>query len=583
MTAASEAPAQSPAYRRLEELIVAERCVVLDGGIATELQRDHPSQDRGTPEELWGTWGLYRAPQAVRKVHRSYVAAGCDVISTNTWSILSTPDAERRTAPRGRDSAHWLDVARLGVQLARQAVEDEGREESCAVAFTISEDVTSDRQRETVALLARAFREAPPDLILLETLTLIRDPSTFETVELLLETGLPVWLSFRRCRHGVCGVYGEHWGPPEGDLFGRAARRFEQMGVGALLINCLPVEHVAGMIQWLRDFTGMPLGVYPNLGHLAGREWRFDERIGPAEYAQLALEWREEGAQIIGGCCGTTPEHIAAAAKAVEGTKPGSKRPHLSEYGDTDDASPDEPAPRPWLDRQGRVVNPLPFPKLTIDEGVFVPTQGSYLCWKYLFSEGVGAGKRCLDVGCGCGILSVQLALNGAAQVHAIDIDRDAVANTLANAFRNDVSDRVDGENVDLYQWEPDERFDVVVASLYQMPVDPFEETTGHRPLDYWGRSLLDHFLHILPTLLEEDGRAYVMQLSIVGEGETSRLLEQLGLRCQVVDFSFFPFGPLFEANKEQITRVEELSDAYHLTLGGQDVMVAYLLEIQRD
>src|SRR5207342_1502333 len=181
MTAAPEAAARSPAYQRLEELIAAERCVVLDGGIATELQRDHPAQDPAPAEELWGTWGLYRAPQAVREVHRSYVAAGCDVISTNTWSILSTPDAERRAAPRGRDSAHWLDVARLGVQLARQAVEDEQRHGTCAVAFTISEDVTSDRQRETVALLARAFREDPPDLILLETLTLIRDPSTFET------------------------------------------------------------------------------------------------------------------------------------------------------------------------------------------------------------------------------------------------------------------------------------------------------------------------------------------------------------------------------------------------------------------
>ena len=71
------------------------------------------------------------------------------------------------------------------------------------------------------------------------------------------------------------------------------------------------------------------------------------------------------------------------------------------------------------------------------------------------------------------------------------------------------------------------------------------------------------------------------MQLSIVGAQETSRLIEARGLRCQVVDFGFFPFGPLFDANKGQILRVEELSDAYHLALGGQDVMVAYLLEIQ--
>ena len=582
MIPAGLATARSDAYRRLDELFAAERCVVLDGGIATELQRDQPAREAGFDEELWGTWALYRAPQAVREVHRRYVEAGCNVISTNTWSILSTPDAERRVGPGGADASHWLDVARLGVELARQAVDDEGRTGECAIAFTISEEVTSDRQRETVALLARAFQEDPPDLILLETLTLVRDPSTFETVQLLLETGLPIWLSFRRCRHGVCGVFGQHWGPPEGDLFGRAARRFEQMGVSALLINCLPVDHVRGIIPWLRDFTELPLGVYPNLGHLAGGHWRFDEKIGPVEFAELALEWREEGAQIIGGCCGTTPEHIAAVAAAVADTKPARKRPTLPEHvlngGPATAGSP----PSPWLDTKGRVVNPLPFPKLVVDQGVFVPTHGSYLCWKHLFSAEIGKGKRCLDVGCGCGILAVQLALNGAAHVHAIDVDRDAVANTLANAFRNDVSERVSGEDVDLYEWEPKERFDVVVASLYQMPVDPFEEPTGHRPLDYWGRTLLDHFIRSLPTVLADDGRAYVMQLSIVGQRETSRQLDRLGLRSRVVDFGFFPFGPLFEANKEQIDRVEELSDAYHLSLGGQDVMVAYLLEIAR-
>ena len=320
------------------------------------------------------------------------------------------------------------------------------------------------------------FAEEPPDLILLETLTLIRDPGTFETVELLLETGLPVWLSFRRCRHGVCGVYGQHWGPPEGDLFGRAARGFEQMGVGALLINCLPVDHVPGMISWLRDFTDLPLGVYPNLGHLAGSRWRFDEQIDPAAYAQLALAWREEGAQIIGGCCGVTPEHIAALAAAVADTKPGRKRPPLDErlFG----REPEAPPAEPWRDEQGRAVFPLPFPKLTVDEGVFVPTTGSYLVWKTLFESGVGKDQACLDVGCGCGILSVQLALNGAARVHAIDIDEAAVGNTLANGFRNGVADRLTGEAIDLYHWQPTERFDLIVASLYQMPVDPYEEAT---------------------------------------------------------------------------------------------------------
>jgi S-methylmethionine-dependent homocysteine/selenocysteine methylase/SAM-dependent methyltransferase len=580
--ARSRGTISSGAYRRVEELIAAEQCVVLDGGIATELQRRRPIDGHGPDPEFWGTWALYRAPQAVLEVHRRYVETGCNVISTNTWSILSAPEVEVRGSSGGPELAHWMDVARLGTQLARQAVVEGGREGECPVAFAISEEVNSDRRRETIELLTRVFDEEPPDVILLETLTLIRDPTTFETVDLLLSTGLPVWLSFRRCRHGVCGVYGQHWGPPEGDLFGRAARRFEEMGVGALLINCLPVDHVPGMVSWLRDFTGLPLGVYPNLGHLAGSLWRFEEHIGPQEYAQLALSWREEGAQIIGGCCGTTPEHIAAIAEALAGTKPGRKRPPLSPTATEDGERAVQADVQPWLDARGRSLFPLSFPQLTVDPGVFVPTQGSFLIWKHLFETGLGEGKSCLDVGCGSGILAVQLALNGASSIHAIDIDQDAVANTLANAFRNGVADRVTGEDIDLYHWEPKERFDVVVGSLYQMPVDPYAEPTGHRPLDYWGRTLLDHLLRLLPALLADDGRAFVMQLSIIGRLDTSRLLREVGLSAHVVDFSFFPFGRLFTENSDQIARVEQLSDAHHLVVGGEDVMIAYLLEITR-
>jgi S-methylmethionine-dependent homocysteine/selenocysteine methylase/SAM-dependent methyltransferase len=580
---ASATARPSRAYHRIQDLLAEERCVILDGGVATELQRVQPRHgERAQPDRgLWGTWALYRAPEAVLDVHRRYVDAGADVISTDTWSILSLPEIGHRVGPGQASPPHWMDVARTGIRVARRAVDEAGRTGECAVAFAISEEVSSGSRRETVELLSRIFEDEPPDLLLLETLTLIRDPLTYETVELLLETGLPVWLSFRRCRHGVCGVYGEHWGPPEGDLFGRASRRFERMGVGALLINCLPVDHVTGVISWLRDFTDLPLGVYPNLGHLANGSWRFDERIGPEEYARLALGWREEGAQLIGGCCGVTPDHIAAAARALSDTKPGHRRPPEADL-------PGDPGPEvvasaePWLDDRGRRLYPLPFPEITIDPGVFVPTQGSYLVWKVLFEQLIGENARCLDVGCGCGILSVQLALNGAVSVHSIDIDRNAVANTLANAFRNGVADRLTGDAVDLYQWEPDRRYDVVVASLYQMPVDPYEEPTGHRPLDYWGRNLLDHFISLLPRLLDDGARAYLMQLSIVGQRRTAELLERHGLEGRVVEYSFFPFGPLFSHNKEQIERVEELSDAYHLVLGDEDVMVAYLVEISR-
>ena len=567
-------------YGRLMGLIATDQCVILDGATGTELIGVSGKRPE-VEEHLWGLTALLDSPDDVLAVHRRYVETGCDVISTNTWGL---PSALRRGGVELMDPSepvHWMDVARRAVRLARTAARDAGREDEVAVAFSINGDVDTPDGRETIRLLARAFEEDRPDLILVETLSLVRS-STYATVEALLDTGLPVWLSFRRCRHGVCGVYGEHWGGPEGDAFGRAARRFEEMGVGALAINCVPPDHVTGMLSWLRDFTDLPLGAYPNLGYLSAAGWRHELSIGGDEYAKLALTWRDEGAQLIGGCCGVGPEHLAAASAALQRTKPGHKRPA---------ALPDEgPVPsrangrvaQHWTDPRGREMFPLDFPEITCDPGVFEPTQGSLLMWKYLYREGIGAHQRCLDIGCGSGLLTVQLARNGAAHVHAIDIDETAVKNTMTNAFRNGLSDRVSAAAQDLYPWVPEERYDVIVASLYQMPVDPFEQVTTHRPLDYWGRNLLDHLMRLLPEALADDGVAYLMQLSIIGERRTTQLLDSLGFQARVVDFGFFEFSELFAERNEQIKRVEERSDAYHLTLGRSDVMVTYLLEVTR-
>ena len=72
------------------------------------------------------------------------------------------------------------------------------------------------------------------------------------------------------------------------------------------------------------------------------------------------------------------------------------------------------------------------------------------------------------------------------------------------------------------------------------------------------------------------------MQLSIIGERRTTQLLESHGYRARVVDFGFFEFHDLFKDASDQITRVEELSDAFHLRLRGHDVMVAYLIKVTR-
>ena len=305
----------------------------------------------------------------------------------------------------------------------------------------------------------------------------------------------------------------------------------------------------------------------------------------------MALRWRAEGAQIVGGCCGVGPEHISAARERLAGTRPGragppparrvgDRRPQRRPAGPRARGRAGRPSPgaTPTAAR----LYPLEFPDLGVDSGVFVPTEGSFLVWRHLFRERIGAGRRCLDVGCGSGLQTVQLARNGAAHVHGIDLDAGAVGDTLTNAFRNGVADRVTAATVDLFPWVPEERYEVIVASLYQTPVDPFRQVSTHRPVDYWGRNMLDHLIRMLPEALDDDGVAYVMQLSILSQERTAQLLDERGLEARVADFGFFPFTEHFRGAREQIERVESLSDAHHLRLGGADVMVAYLLEIRR-
>ena len=250
-----------------------------------------------------------------------------------------------------------------------------------AVAFSINGDVDTPDGRETIRLLARAFEHDPPDLILLETLSLVRS-STYATVEALLDTGLPVWLSFRRCRHGVCGVYGEHWGGPEGDAFGRAARRFEEMGVGALAINCIPPDHVTGMLSWLRDFTDLPLGVYPNLGYLSAAGWRHEAGVGAARVRRAgARAGARRARRSSAAAAASGPSTSPPRAPRSSDTKPGHDRPAMrSPTGRQPSAPSGSPArARRRVERRARPARlfPLDFPEIASSRACSSPPRAA--------------------------------------------------------------------------------------------------------------------------------------------------------------------------------------------------------------
>jgi S-methylmethionine-dependent homocysteine/selenocysteine methylase len=502
--------------------------------------------------------------------HQRHVESGCDVIRTCTAGL----------PPNGADPnpdgvpLRWLDLAEERIEAARTAAGA-----AAAIAYTLGPHVDGPDPGELVRALGRLFRKAPPDLVLVETLSVIR-PSLFSAVAALRSLGLPLWLSFRRCRDGLCGPSGHHWSGDEPDRFGSAARRLEQMGVSALLVNCIPPDHVAGTLEYLRYFTDVPLGIYANLepgfepaALIAGQQPAFEER---------ALQWRAEGAQIVGGCCGVGPQHLRAARRRL--TPGGSADLHVPTQ-----RSPairkERGTTRPWTGSGGRQLCPLPFPALAHGQGMPTPTVGELFIWEYLYREGTGAEQRCLNVDSGTGLLAVQLALNGAAHVHSIDSKPTAVSSTLHCAFRNDVSSTVTAEAADVATWRPREHYDVVVASVERRATDPCHQDPGTREFDPWGRQLIDAFLAKLPGLLARDGVAYLAQSSLISQHQTAEMLAAAGLTAEVVDWRLWPAmaQPVTRSHREEI---ERRSDAFHLDVGTRDestaLVVVYLLKIRR-
>jgi S-methylmethionine-dependent homocysteine/selenocysteine methylase len=310
---------RSAAYLRLESLWDDGSVVVLDGGVGSELERLGFPRNRNVGD-LWGTIALYEAPDLAREVHRRYAAAGADVVTTHTWRIDGVRAAERDGLV-DPVAGGWQALSKRAVELARRGARDAGREE-CAIAFSVWTEPMDPGFAEELAV---AIASAGPDLVLAETTETIAPDLAFPLLEPLLGTGLPVWVSFRWTVDGPPDLRSQGIAPyrgalqqADGELLGRAAGRLEELGVAAVLVNCLPRELVPGMLPLLRRHTTLPLGVYPNAGTYLDPGWAFDEDATPAAYAADALVWRDvEGARIVGGCCGTTPEHIAAVGEAL--------------------------------------------------------------------------------------------------------------------------------------------------------------------------------------------------------------------------------------------------------------------------
>jgi Homocysteine/selenocysteine methylase (S-methylmethionine-dependent) len=272
------------------------RPILLDGATGSEL--DRRGADTSLP--LWSARALLESQDILAAIHADYARVGAEVITANTFRT------HQRSLAKGGLGERAAELTRTAVAIARRAAP------SAFVAGSLAplEDCYSPElvpppaecEREHTAM-AGHLAEAGADLILIETMNTIREAEA--AARAALATGLPTLVSF------VCRSDGRLF---SGERVTDAARALAALGVHGLLINCTPAPTIQQPFAELRAAVGaLPSGLYANIGHTDEiKGWTNTLDVTPAEYARLAAAWLAAGARLVGGCCGTTPEHIAA-------------------------------------------------------------------------------------------------------------------------------------------------------------------------------------------------------------------------------------------------------------------------------
>ncbi len=283
---------------------------LLDGGMGQELI----ARSGTAATNLWATQVMIDHPGLVRQIHADYFAAGASVATTNTYAIHHD-----RLERHGLDG-QFADLHAQALAEAKAARKAHGRGR---IAGSLGPLVASYRpdtlppHAQAVAKYSEVARLLAPevDLLLAETVASLAHARA--VIEGARGAGRPLWLSVT-----VDDEDGSHLrsGEPVADLAGDLA------GVSAILANCSAPEAMAAALAVFRGF-GLPFGAYANGFQEITKDFLQDNptvaalhsrpEMTPAIYAEFALKWVEMGATIIGGCCETTPAHIAEIARRL--------------------------------------------------------------------------------------------------------------------------------------------------------------------------------------------------------------------------------------------------------------------------
>jgi len=287
--------------------------VLCDGAMGTQLI------NTGLPSGMPTSCCNIICPDRILSIHKKYIGAGAQAILTNTF------DANRL------EEYNVKELNRIGVELARQAsagadivvfgdIGPSGSEES--LLYSLQEGtVIADKAKQDLYDVYKeqviALTEAGADAILIETMSYLQE-AILATKAAAGNTEVPVicTMSFRTPPDSRSDDFRTLWG----DTLPDVVNGLIEAGATGIGANCGEVvEAMPLLAQQMRDMTNLPLVFQVNAGRaeLDAQTNQTVHPLGPAEFGQLISELAAAGASVVGGCCGTTPDHIEAARRRL--------------------------------------------------------------------------------------------------------------------------------------------------------------------------------------------------------------------------------------------------------------------------
>ena len=298
-------------YEDLMARILGGDVVAIDGGTGTEMER------RGVPKltNAWNGGAALSHPDIVRDVHTDYIGAGANVIISNTFA---TGRNALNDAGVGDD---FEALNRRSIELAIEAREAAGRDEIVVAGgishWTWSGNAPSlDEQYENTLEQVTIMADAGAELLILEMMIDIARMK--RVLDAAKTTGLPIWVGFTSGEEDGFADWRTGVTLRGGELLTDAITALDDYDVDVITIMHSDVGVIDDCLDVLDQVWDGPVGIYAHSGDYIDGEWIFDDVISPEDYAQLCRGWLDRGVRVIGGCCGTRPEHIHEIAH-IEG------------------------------------------------------------------------------------------------------------------------------------------------------------------------------------------------------------------------------------------------------------------------